>query len=552
MSEVPPADSTSDPEHDSARRDDEAAIHLALFRYAVIAPIVELAETRPGDTTALVREIAARPHFLPGRGQVHVSERTVYMWLRLYRKHGLSGLRPCLRKDRGSSRAIGEATLARAIQLRQEGRTRFTSTLIDILEREAALQGKPTFHRATLDRHLARRGASRRALKTLGERTTIRMQFERFGQLWVGDYHHGPLVLGPDGKPYTAKLGAFIDHFTRYPIADRYYLDERLVSLRDVLLRGLLTWGAPEKAYVDRGSVFRAEQLAYSLDRVSSKLVFSRAYYSQGRGVIERWWQTAIQFEDEVRLRPELLSLPDLNRYWEAYRELRYCQDVHSEIGRTPAQAIQDVQPRPVDPAVARELFLVRETRTVDKRDACVVVLGRRFRCEAWLRRKKVTVRFDPNDLSWVLIYFDGKRVQRALPQQPNEPPEPHVDPPQLPPMQSADYLALLRADYDQALLDHARPLAYSQLKIDAGFDADRFITAVADLAGLTPLRAADRQELAAFWDTAGPLPEDLVRIGVEHAVRLHGRGRHVRTYLHAVRTLVLAHWRNPERKDPS
>jgi transposase InsO family protein len=549
----PPAEShPPDAEHDAARRDDEAAIHLALFRYAVIAPIVERAETRPGDTTALVREIAGRPHFMPGRGQVRVAERTIYEWLRVYRQHGLEGLRPLLRRDRGASRRIDDATLARAIQLRQEAKARFTSTLLDILKREGGLTGKPEFHRATLDRHLAQRGASRRALKTLGERTTIRMELERFGQLWVGDYHHGPLVLGPDGNPYTAKLCAFIDHATRYPIADRYYLDERLTSLRDVLLRGLLTWGPPERGYVDRGAVFRAEQLAYSLDRVGTKLIFSRAYYSQGRGVIERWWQTAIQFEDEVRLRPELLPLPDLNRYWEAYRELRYCQDVHSAIGKTPAEAIKEVVPKPIDPVVARELFLVREERTVDKRDACVAVLGRRFKCEPWLKRKKVVVRFDPNDMSWVLVYLDGKRVQRALPQQPNERPEPHVDAPQPPPVQSTDYLALVRDDYDRALLDHARPLAYSQLKVDAGFDAERFLTVVADLAGLTPLPAADRQELAAFWDTTGPLPEDLVRIGVEHAVRLHGRGRHVRTYLHAVRTLVLAHWRNPAQKDPS
>jgi len=31
--------------------------------------------------------------------------------------------------------------------------------------------------------------------------------------------------------------------------------------------------------------------------------------------------------------------------------------------------------------------------------------------------------------------------------------------------------------------------------------------------------------------------------------VRLHGRARHRQIYLHAVRTLVLGHWRNPEQK---
>ena len=41
-------------------------------------------------------------------------------------------------------------------------------------------------HRATLDRHLARRGASRRQLRVLGSKRTIRLHFEHFGDLWVG------------------------------------------------------------------------------------------------------------------------------------------------------------------------------------------------------------------------------------------------------------------------------------------------------------------------------------------------------------------------------
>ena len=40
-----------------------------------------------------------------------------------------------------------------------------------------------------------------------------------------------------------------------------------------------------------------------------------------------------------------------------------------------------------------------------------------------------------------------------------------------------------------------------------------------------------------------------IVRVGTEHAVRLHGRGRHPRIYLHAIRTLVLAHIKNPNQE---
>ena len=58
-------------------------------------------------------------------------------------------------------------------------------------------------------------------------------------------------------------------------------------------------------------------------------------------------------------------------------------------------------------------------------------------------------------------------------------------------------------------------------------------------------------REIHAFWETFGPLPEALVRIAVEHAVRLNTRGRHPRVYLHAIQTLLIAHWRSrPEDND--
>jgi putative transposase len=527
----------------SHRRDDERALMLALFRYGVIAPLVEPECHSPGDVTRLVREVASQTHYRPGEGPVRVGERTVYAWAKAYREGGIEALRPAQRKDKGRPRVLSEAVLKRAIALRKEQPKRWTKTLLDILRLEERLDGQPGFHRATLERHIERAGASRRQLHMHGSEPTIKMAFAYFGDLWVGDYHHGPLVLAPDGRPTTAKLGAFLDHCTRYPVAHRYYLAEDLATLRDTLLRALLRFGAATRVYVDRGAVYRAEQLAYSLHQVGCHLIHSRAYYSQGRGVIERWWQLAGAFEDEVRARPELLTLHELNALWEAFCHQRYLTVVHSELGRTPAEAIAEIEPRPIDPEVARRLFLVRADRSVHKKDGCVAVEGRRFLCDGSLRGRHVQVRYDPRDLGQVEIFLQGERLQTAYPQPLNARPGTHPEPQSGPAAASVDYLALLRADYDKKLLEHARPLAYADLHLEARFDLERFLEVVQKLAGLG-LGEAERQELASFWSTLGPLPEDLVRIGVEHAVRLHGRNRHVRVYLHAVRTLVLAHWR--------
>lgn len=539
---------------DDATRDDDRARQIALFRYGVLAPLLEdaalsSAAAPAGRVAALVREITERAHYLPGKGEVRIAERTLYAWLRLYRQGGLDALRPCRRKDQGRSRKIDAAILERAIELRKENERRTTTTLLDILKLEGSLDGKPRFHRATLDRALDRGEASRRRLKTLGGRLHIKMRFEDFGALWVGDYHHGPPVLAPDGTIRTSKLGAFLDHKTRYPVANRYYLDEQITSLRDSLLRALLMWGIPSKVYVDNGSVYRAEQLSYSLARLDCGLVHSKAYYSEGRGLIERWWQTADQFESEVLQRDEPPTLHELNSLWEPFRELRYCQAVHSEIGMTPAEAVNGQRARPLDPNVARELFLVREERTVHKKNGCVSVLGHPFLCDAALRGRRVEVRFDPADLSSVLILRDGKTLQRAFPQPINATPQPHQKPREAP-AHKTDYLGLLRAEYDRQLLEQAKPHSYSEIPPDTRFELEQFCAVVADLAELAPLKPAARAELCSFWETFGPLSEPLVRRAVEHALRLHGSRRHVRVYLEVLRTLVLASLRNPDHKE--
>ena len=521
------------------RRDDEDAILIALFRYGAIVEL--LADGREAPLRARVAAQAARDHHHPKLGARRVTARTLWTWLALYRGGGIEALHPRRRKDKGILRALSPEALARAEALRREQPARWTRFVLDILVHEGLLSPRSP-HRATLDRHLRRQGASRRQLHVLGEARTIKLVVDRFGALWVGDYHHGPRVLAPDGTVVVAKLGAFIDHKMRYPVADRWYIDEKLWTLRDTMLRALLRWGPPSIAYTDRGAVYRAEQLAYSLAALDCQLVHSRPYYSKGRGVIERWWQLAGAFEAEIDARGELVTIHELNRLWEAFRTVHYLEHPHDELGMTPAEAIKSVVPRPIDPAVARELFLVRADRTVHASDGCVSVEARRFLCDSALRGRKVVVRYDPLDLSSVLVFVDGQRTQRAMPQPNGRPPkDARAATPSAPSQPVTDYLGMLRADFDRRLVEAARPMAYADLRAhDPLFDEARFLEVVAQVTDAR-VRGAEAAEAHAFWSSFGPLSEPLVRDALEHGLRLRGPGRHVRVYLAIVRTFVLA-----------
>jgi len=128
----------------------------------------EINEPGRGGVTAKVKEIAGRTHYLPGKGPITVSERTVYEWSRLFRQGGIEALRPRWRKDKGKSRKISDAILERAVKLREENPNRWTSTIIDILKLEGSLHG-PAPHRSTFDRHFDKRSASRRRMRGPGD-----------------------------------------------------------------------------------------------------------------------------------------------------------------------------------------------------------------------------------------------------------------------------------------------------------------------------------------------------------------------------------------------
>ena len=126
---------------------------VGLKRYVTIARRVE-EEVPPGARMALWRELAA---------EHGVTVRTLQRRYRRFRQAGgLEGLLPPARRaDSGSLRALPEAALAAAVQLRREQPARSTRMLVLLLEeRFPELKGRIV--RVTLDRHLRRLGMTRR------------------------------------------------------------------------------------------------------------------------------------------------------------------------------------------------------------------------------------------------------------------------------------------------------------------------------------------------------------------------------------------------------
>lgn len=513
---------------------------LALFRHAIIGEL-DIEALPRGERSARIAELATRTYRPPDGRERQFSTRTLWTWWSAYRRHGLDGLLPQRRQDRGALHALSVEVLEAAIALRREVPSRSTATLIDILE-TARRVAPGQLHRATLDRHLAHAGVARRRLKTLGDKRYIRLLFERPNQLWVGDYHEAPLLWDPARQRYrTLHLCAVIDHFSKLVPHAAWYATEQIATLEACLKQALLTRGLPDALYVDNGAAYRADQFAFACAHLGIKLRHSTPYVSEGRGAIERWNRTvAEQFEPEIRAL-RLDDAREIQLRFEAWLEQRYHLTVHEATGQTPLDrfAQPDFTPRYPDPVLVAETFRVRVRRKVHPKTITVEVEAIAFVVEPHLRGRWVQVHYDPHDLADVLIYRDGQRVQRALPQRPNEPPQPRPERPTVTPP-AFDYLGALRAEYDRRVVAEARRLSFADWTPGPTFTRPAFLALVGEYLGKA-LAPYERDELSLAYDTVGPFAEATTRLAFEHALRVRGRGLHVSVYTHYLKVFQLS-----------
>lgn len=520
--------------------DDDPALARALVRYRLIA---DAAAAPRGARTALLQLAATKEVTWPDGSAVRVTVRTLQRWLARWQRGGFAALVRKPRKDKGRARAITEAALERVIQLRKEEPARSTPTLIDIVERSDEV-AKGGLRRSTLDRHLDRRGASRRMMHVLGAKRHVRLQFDHPLDFVVGDFHAGPYVRDAAGDIRRAELGAFIDHCSRFVPESRYGLTEDLMHVRRGMRALVVAHGKPHKLYVDRGPGYQANRFHFGCAQLDIEVVHSKPYVSEGRGVIERFNRTVKEaFEVEVRLRPEPPTLDELNQFWWAWLDERYHRTSHSETGEPPLERWQRLlattEVRRADPALVDEVLRLHARRTVHPKTSTVEVCGVRFVVDTALRRRKVAVLYDPHDLSSVLVFFDGRRIERAVPQVAGERPVAHTPANKPPP--SVDYLDLLRRDHQRRRAD-----ATAAIRFRAAPDDDALLTLSRLVERLRvccgrALGGVEAAHAAAVLHAIAPVEIAIADTALRTAAAALGTGLHASQYLDALRTHVLA-----------
>ena len=422
----------------------------ALFRYRVIA---EAANPRlsAAERGQLVRELAAHTHELPDGSRQGFSRPTLDRWIRAYRDGGLSALRPQPRSDQGLIRKFPEF-LEEACQLRRELPVRSAEQISRILLARHGVHLSPR----TLRGVLRRRGLDRVRLSS--ERKVYgRFEAERRNELWVGDVLVGPFVPHPrKEKSRRAYLFLLVDDYSRLLVYGRWMTEENTRAGQDVLRQAILRRGLPEVIYLDNGAPFANAAIERTCAVLGIRLVHSKPYSPQGRGKLERLNRFIRERFLAEAEHAGIESFSQLNDRFQAWAEQDCNTRVHAETKQTPLERfLAGGPPREVDLELLHDAFRWSDTRMVS-RTAEVRLLGNRYTVDPALVGCRVELRYDPEDLTRIEVWYDrrlwcqavhfqlSRHVHRQVPQaQPAPPPQPT----------GVDYLGLVEKAHDKKTL---------------------------------------------------------------------------------------------------
>ncbi len=193
-------------------------------------------------------------------------------------------------------------------------------------------------------------------------------------------------------------------------------------------------------------------------------LIHSRPYSPQGRGKQERlnrFIRERFLTEAEAH---GIASFTELNDRFLAWVE-RVCNTrQHAETGQTPIDRFTSQGPlQAVEPSLLREAFRWSVLRRVTS-TASVSLAGNRYAVDPSLIGRRIELRFDPEDLTRLDVFLEGRPVGQAVPfivgrhvhRQ-----VPQAQPPAPPPATGVDYLGLVVAEHDRHVLGH---IAYRDL----------------------------------------------------------------------------------------
>ena len=352
--------------------------------------------------------------------------RTIQTWFYRYKNHGITGMTPRPRKDKGQVRKVTPEELLEAINAakphfhnqRTNKRAIYRFCIEKgLLQRDRIAQ--TTFYRFIREYQLL-------APEDNDNKKRLAFSMKYANQLWQADTMVGPytdtgvsLGSGPHTSRKQARLIAFIDDASRVLCHGEFFFEENVDTLVKALRAAFYKRGVPEQLLVDNGSIYCSAEITLICARVGCILRHTAVRDAAAKGKIERFFR---RVRDQFLVQKlDLSSLAALNRQFTQWVEADYNATPHDALGIKPIDrfGIDLSRVRFLSPSEHNdELFFAEATRKV-KKDNTFSFQSRRYETPADLRDKEIQLRHDrhrgDNALSpTIVIYRKGQRIGPA------------------------------------------------------------------------------------------------------------------------------------------
>jgi transposase InsO family protein len=407
----------------------KASVHerWAHFRFSVVGPLLA-APPEAGELQQQLEQLAAKTWRHPVTAEpVEFSFPTVERWYYRAKNSGadpVGVLRRQVRKDAGQQLAMGDklkaALLAQYAAHKSWSYQLHHDNLAALARKDAALGAPPSY--ATVRRYMKSTGLFKR--RRLSSRQTAGLleaearlesrEVRSYENAWVNglwhlDFHHGShKVLTADGEWVVPMLLGILDDHSRLACHLQWYLAETAENLVHGLSQAIQKRALPRALMTDNGAAMKAAETQQGLARLGINHDMTLAYSPYQNGKQESFWGQV-----EGRLMAMLegcrqLTLSQLNEVTQAWVELEYNRETHSEIGEAPAQrylAGREVSRTSPSSDALRLAFCCEELRTQRKSDGTVTLEAVRFEVPSRYRHlERIVIRYASWDLSHVYL----------------------------------------------------------------------------------------------------------------------------------------------------
>jgi putative transposase len=407
--------------------DEKARTHQrwAHLRFSIIGPLLAAPPPR-GELEAELTKLAAKAWLHPVTGQpAHFSVSTIQRWYyaaRAEKQDPVGVLWRKIRSDSGQQRSV-KADLARLLEAQYKVHKRWSYQLhVDNLRVVVAAQPQyghmPSY--STMVRCMKSHGwipapglrgkttaGMERAQTRLETREVRSYEVAHVNALWHLDFHHGShKILSPGGKWVKPLLLGILDDHSRLVCHAQWYWSETAQDLVHGLSQAFLKRGLPRSLLTDNGSAMIAAETKQGLQRLGIVHDTTLPYSPYQNGKQESFWGQV-----EGRLLAMLencsdLTLAFLNEATQAWIEMEYHRQIHSEIAQTPLKRFLE------SPTVGRQCpspdalplaFGQDTSRTQRQSDGTISLDGLRLEIPSRFRHlERIHVRYASWDLAYV------------------------------------------------------------------------------------------------------------------------------------------------------